>query len=777
VTVGAVGEYGALLVGAVRFSMAGGAIGACDYAVTTGKDASGTAGLTGVTMTGSRKTAVEADGTLQVTAEDCTVRESTGNGFLAFGDARMTLTRCRAEGTRRGVTARGNAVVTAHEVTVEGSADCGVFADGKSVLRFTGGRIAGSGAQGVRITGEATGQVEGTAFSGNAGGDNAGAAMPDQPRPDQPLPDQPRPAAATARQPPGPAAGETAGTPRPAGEKPSPLEELDALIGLAPVKEQIRGQLNLVRLAERRRQAGLPVVSGSRHMIFSGPPGTGKTTVARLYAAILAGAGILSSNLLVEVASSDLVAENIGATAPQTKEVFLRARGGVLFIDEAYALHRGDSGGGSNPDHGREAIDELVKLMEDYRDEVIVIAAGYDAEMRNFLKANPGLASRFAHTIEFPPYNAAELTQIVDAMVAEQQYSLAPDARTAVLAHFTAAVRSGTPNGRDARTLFENMVEAQAERLAGIAEPTSAQLTELTMADVPGQDISERAGDPEATRSLLAELEAMPGLEEVKEEIRSMIAQIELNKQRVAVGLASSLEPSHLVFTGPPGTGKTTVARIYGRLLSSLGILPGTNFIEASRADLVAGYIGQTAPRTTEVFEQARGGVLFIDEAYSLSPPPGASGAINDFGHEAIETLLKLMEDHRDEISVIVAGYSREMGRFMDSNPGLASRFSNTIDFPSYTAEVLTALFGKMVSGSGYACADGVAEAAGAALGARRDDPNFGNAREARTLAEKTVKAHALAVSAAHPGFTTPVTKEELTVLTLADLQAALLDD
>ncbi|GAB2738949.1 right-handed parallel beta-helix repeat-containing protein [Kitasatospora kifunensis] len=266
---------------------------------------------------------------------------------------------------------------------------------------------------------------------------------------------------------------------RPAEEA---LAELDALIGLATVKQEVRTLIDLISVGRRRRQAGLKAPSLRRHLVFTGSPGTGKTTVARLYGEILASLGVLQRGHLVEVARVDLVGEHIGSTAIRTQAAFEQARGGVLFIDEAYTLSPEDGA----RDFGREAIDTLVKLMEDHRDAVVVIVAGYTAEMERFLSSNPGVSSRFSRTIAFPDYTDAELLEIARTQCAEHEYQLAEATAGALLDHFATLHRGPSfGNGRTARQVFETMVERHAMRVAQLPDPSTEDLQLLLPADLP----------------------------------------------------------------------------------------------------------------------------------------------------------------------------------------------------------------------------------------------------------------------------------------------------
>jgi SpoVK/Ycf46/Vps4 family AAA+-type ATPase len=225
----------------------------------------------------------------------------------------------------------------------------------------------------------------------------------------------------------------------------------------------------------------------------------------------------------------------------------------------------------------------------------------------------------------------------------------------------------------------------------------------------------------------------MVGLPGVKAEVHAVVDEIQVNEWRRRAGLSVGSVSHHLIFAGAPGTGKTTVARTYGKLLKSLGVLSKGQFREVSRRDLVGQYIGHTAEKTSVVFEESLGGVLFIDEAYTLSRQAGSGG---DFGQEAIDTLVKLMEDHRAEVAVIVAGYTAEMREFLDANPGLASRFSKTIEFENYSPDDLVQIIGRMVTAGDYRIDEAAHPVLRDHFARIADDPNFGNARDARRLFE-----------------------------------------
>ncbi|MFJ9458469.1 right-handed parallel beta-helix repeat-containing protein [Kitasatospora sp. NPDC101447] len=685
---------------------------------------------------------------------DCDIAEWTGEGVLVEDGGELTMARGRVHGNRRHGVLLGpgsRAALTGCEVT--DNAGDGLRVDSEEPVRITGCTVAGNRGSGLRQT-RAGGRlaVQDLTSRDNGRADShgtAGAGAEDGPAAARPA-GAPGAPGDTGH---GPAGDDTADpAPDPAAAPPPPEPEgpqaaLQALVGLEGVKEQVATLVNLNKLARRREQAGMPALPMGRHLIFAGPPGTGKTTVARLYGAILAELGVLRDGHLVEVARADLVASIVGGTAIKTTEVFQSALGGVLFVDEAYALSAGS--GGTGPDFGREAIDTLVKLMEDHRDDVVVIVAGYSDEMRDFLASNPGLASRFSRTVEFRNYAPEELVTIVERAAAAHGYELDAAAVDALGTHFTRMPKGADfGNGRAARKVFEEMVDRQASRLAGLAEVTDADLPLLLPEDLGAEaaaaaraDTGAAGADGGGSTALLEQLRSMVGLTAAKEQVENLVNLITQVRRREQAGLPTAKISHHLVFAGPPGTGKTTVARLYGELLAELGVLPGGRLVETARADLVGRYIGHTAQLTRDAFERARGGVLFIDEAYTLTPRGGGSGG--DFGQEAVDTLMKLMEDHRDEVVVIVAGYQEEMQGFLASNPGLASRFSQQIAFDHYSADELVTIVRLQAEQAGYVCAPETLTALAQLCEAVPRDRTFGNGRFARQTLEAMITRQA----------------------------------
>jgi SpoVK/Ycf46/Vps4 family AAA+-type ATPase len=539
------------------------------------------------------------------------------------------------------------------------------------------------------------------------------------------------------------------------------MNSLEAMIGLAPVKREVNDMMDTLMIEQRRRQQGLPVAPMSLHMVFTGPPGVGKTEVARALGNIYRGLGVLRKGHLVEATRADLVASFIGQTAPKTLEKCKDALDGMLFIDEAYTL-----AGTTEGDFGREAIDALLKYMEDNRDRIIVIVAGYPTDMRRFLSANSGLAGRFTKTIEFPAYDADDMVEILRVMATKQGFQLPNGLDERLRTWVTQnSKREGWSNAREMRTVLEQARKAQASRLAHDSTADREKMMQLELADfekllgfTPRQSFGTNIEQPQIKRLkveqkedkqantidiAMEKLQAMIGLNPVKEEVNKLISRLQADKRRRQQGLNVAPMSLHMVFTGPPGVGKTEVARVLGAIYKGVGALRKGHVVEVQRADIVGSYVGHTAPKTLDKCKDALDGILFIDEAYTLSRSDGAS----DFGQEAIDALLKFMEDNRDRIAVIVAGYSGEMRRFIGSNPGLSSRFTKTIEFPSYDAADLMHILRAMAKQQNFELPDELDGQLKPWLAAQLKREDWGNAREIRTILERARESQALRIA------------------------------
>jgi SpoVK/Ycf46/Vps4 family AAA+-type ATPase len=547
------------------------------------------------------------------------------------------------------------------------------------------------------------------------------------------------------------------------------MAELEALIGLETIKRKVREYTSYLKFVKLRREKGFQDTDKVYlHAVFRGNPGTGKTTVARMLGRIYKQMGLLTKGHVHEVDRGDLVAEYIGQTAPKTKEAIKKARGGVLFIDEAYALARKDD---DAKDFGREAIEVIMKEMSDGAGDLAVVVAGYPEQMDGFLGSNPGLKSRFTVIFDFPDYLPQELMEIAEYTIEKKSVKLDKNASDYLYKKLVEGYRNRSKAFGNARFVNSLIDEAKMNlglRVMKASDHNKLSSEELSLIELPDiekifepfvKGIADIPVDEDLLRDSIGQLRSMIGLERVKSEIDELVKLVRFYRE-TGKDFRKSFS-LHSVFTGNPGTGKTTVARILAQVFKALGILERGHLVECDRQTLVGGYVGQTAIKTGEMVEKAMGGVLFIDEAYALT-----EGGQGDYGKEAVEVLLKRMEDHRGEFIVIAAGYTQNMDRFLESNPGLKSRFDRVFTFEDYDADDMLEIAEFMFADQGVKM-DRKAKAhmkEYLAFLYNTKDKFFGNGRAVRKVIESAIKSQHLRLAKTEQNERTPKMIETITI-------------
>lgn len=510
------------------------------------------------------------------------------------------------------------------------------------------------------------------------------------------------------------------------------IEKLSSMQGVEDVKEEIErlvffankkqeefkqktsplAQDEVSRIIPKRVYNALKDVN--LNIALVGNPGTGKTTIAKIVSEIYKENNILEVGHLIEAKASDLIAGYVGQTAINTQNVINSAIGGVLFIDEAYKLNSND--------FGKEAIDTLVEAITQRAGEFAVIIAGYPKEISEFMEKNPGLQRRFANNIKLKDYKPEILEKIFKDKMKKESYSFDSELEE-LFPHFLrnwydARDEKNFGNAGAVLNLFQDMAKNAIFKNS----------KELKKEDIKDEKLKQylKMQTDDTMDSAMQKLDGIVGLNSVKEQVRTIINSIKMEKLR---NKDSKVLAGHYIFKGNPGTGKTTVARIFASVLKNLKVLPKGHLIEVTREDLVAGYVGQTAEKTKKILEESLGGILFIDEAYSLS-----KGGENDFGKEAIDTIVPFMENNLDKFTLIVAGYSDDMDKFLNANTGLKSRFNNNIVFEDYTEDELLEIYKGFAKNENFILDVGVEEKIKDIFKELKNDKHFGNGRVARQL-------------------------------------------
>ena len=544
------------------------------------------------------------------------------------------------------------------------------------------------------------------------------------------------------------------------------MKELDGFVGMKSVKEAIRRIAQEIAVQKRLIELGMAQEGLTKfNFILTGNPGTGKSTVARIFGKIFKALGVTSTDKVTEKVPKDIIGLYLNESDKLMDAAITEAMGGVLFLDEAYDLEPMDEAGRSTSSEGKKAVQTLMTRMENEAGKFVVVCAGYPKEMATFMNSNPGLKRRFSHTIHIDDYTAEELLEIYERAAKAKKYnfSLADDTvRMKALNMFRNMVAMKDDKFGNAGEAMKKVAETKTNINNRIASVPFDQWTPEFLQTAYIDDIPYVEPEKVSISECLEELNQLIGLGGVKASLTKLAHTInnEIESARVE-NRRPEIPLGHYLFLGNPGTGKTTVARLMGKILYSMGALPSPNVVEVGKANLVGRYLGDTEAITSHVVDTAMGGILFIDEAYQLA---------EGYGKVALEALVARLENDRGKFVCIAAGYSFEMQQFLAENSGFESRFpkQNRIVFEDYSPEELFDIFMIHARKGGYIL-DAMAENAvrgKLTMMYNNRGRTFGNGREARNLFDE-VKSN-LAMRLAEEGGTH--TAEERKTIKMEDV-------
>jgi WD40 repeat protein/DNA polymerase III delta prime subunit len=539
------------------------------------------------------------------------------------------------------------------------------------------------------------------------------------------------------------------------------LYKLRSMLGMQKITEQLAEVKYLLEANRLRAKQGLQTVQPTLHARFEGNPGTGKTTVARAYGEMLKELGFLKGKAaqgatqmpIIEVGGADFMGAN---AAENMKKAIEDAQGGVLIIDELYGMNVGASA------NAKQASDILLKAMEDQRDKFVVIGTGYSKEMEEFLGSNDGFNRRFAQKLLFDDYDNPTLQAILEKIAKDMDYQISPQVAKSVIQKVARFRGKGFGNAGTIRNEFEAAVRRQSVRLKkthGETEPSKQEHMTLKWEDF--QSPTTQKGDP------LAALEKMTGLDEVKRSMQGIVALLQLEKERAALGLKTERPLLNMVFSGNPGTGKTTVANIVAATLKNLGYLTNGELISIKGSDLIGINVEDSILKTRAALKRAKGNVLFIDETYVLYQRE--RGQAHPSGPAVLDTLVgEINPDADQDMVVMLAGYSKDMADLLGANAGIARRFPKYFHFADYTEEQLGHILDKKAAEKDVILSEEARRAAMKKLSLQAQAKDFGNAGAVENLLGQALIRQSERL--AHEKRTTPRMKAELQELRAEDL-------